>query len=82
MLVEIEFSMTAPKSVVIDLKDHGYEVTTKWEDLTYEEQNEITDNLSLEYDVIAGGEGLDYNTNRDYYESSYDEDELEEIKNL
>lgn len=32
MLVRIEFTMTAPSSEVIDLKDYGYNVTTKWEE--------------------------------------------------
>jgi len=81
MLVRIEFTMTTPSSEVIDLKDYGYDVTTKWEDLTYEEQCMVTDSVSLEYQVLAGGEDLNYIDNESDYSDYYNDEDLEEIEN-
>lgn len=81
MLVKIEYTFTAPSTEIIDLKDYGYDAEKSWEDLTYEEQNEITDSLSIQYDVIAGGEEIQYNGNESYYADYYDEEELEIILN-
>lgn len=79
MLVRIEFKTDAPKEEVINLCDYGYEIDQKWEDLTEDEQNEITDSLVEEYKVFAGGEDMDFNDNFSNYEDVYDEDEIEQI---
>lgn len=79
MLVRIEFKTNAPKEEVINLCDYGHEIGTKWEDLTEDEQNEITDSLVEEYNVFAGGEDMDLNDNFSDYEDTYDQEELEQI---
>ena len=81
MLVKIEFGSTAPSEETIDLKDYGYDANIDWEDLTYEQQNEITDSLALEYDVVAGGSSLSFRDNSDIYEDCYDDEELKSIEN-
>ena len=81
MIVRIEYTSTAPTEDYIDLKDYGYEAETSWDDLTYEQQCEITDSLCEQYDVIAGGEELDFENNINYYEETYDKEELEQIIN-
>lgn len=80
MLVKIEFTSTAPKEEIIDLKDYGYDAHIDWEDLTYEQQNEITDSISLEYDVLAGGTPLSFRNNWDIYADCYDDEEIEDIE--
>ena len=79
MLVRIEFKTDTPANEVINLCDYGYEIYTKWEDLTEDEQNEITDSLVEQYCVYAGGEDMDFNDNFSDYEDTYNEYELEQI---
>jgi hypothetical protein len=80
MLVEIEFTSTAPQQEVIDLVDYGFDAETSWNDLTSDEQNEILDSLCEQYDVVAGGEEIPYKNNEHIYEESYEEEDLEIIK--
>ena len=80
MLVRIEFTSTAPSEEIIDLKDYGYDATIDWDDLTYDQQNEITDLICGEYDVIAGGDPLNFIDNTSTYEDYYDEEEIEDIQ--
>lgn len=77
MLVRIEFSSTAPSEEIIDLKDFGYEVETEWDDLTYEQQCEITDSMAMQYDVTAGGDYLSYRDYTSLYKENYSDEELE-----
>ena len=79
MLVRIEFKTDAPTEEVINLCDYGHEIDTKWEDLTEDEQNEITASLVEQYLVFAGGEGMDFNDNFSDYKDAYNEDELEQL---
>lgn len=79
MLVKIEFGSTAPDEEVINLCDYGHSLTTKWDDLSDEEQNQIKDSLSEKYFVVAGGEGIPCEEYTQEYLEHYNEEELSEI---
>ena len=79
MLARIEFKTDAPTEEVINLCDFGYEIDKKWQDLTEDERNEITDSLAEQYIVYAGGEDMDFDDNFSDYEDAYDKDELEQL---
>lgn len=59
MKAKIIFSHTAPNDEVIDLTDYGYDENVQWDDLTYEQQTEITTNIASQYLVIASGENYE-----------------------
>jgi len=82
MLVEINFKTDAPKSEIINLKDYGFDTETKWDDLTDEERNEITDSLSEKYCVYCGGTELSYENNLSIYNDEFDDEEIKLIEKL
>ncbi len=80
MLVKIYFSNDAPDEEIINLCDYGYEVTTRWDDLTTEQQNEIRDNLVEQYNIHCGAKELDFNDYNEHYQELFNDEEIELIE--
>jgi len=58
MKVKLKYRIEVSESV-IDLEDLGYNEDVAWDDLTWEEKNEITDNESIQTVVYVRGENYE-----------------------
>lgn len=78
MLAKINYSLDNDSDDIIDLEDYGYDIATKWDDLTNKQRLEILGELETQRHACANGESLCPNDNSDYY----DEEKLQELEGL